>query len=541
MLPRLELPPSRVVLVLVALAFTLPGLIGHDPWKTYDAVAIEIINQMHRSGDWLVPRLAGEPWIEDPPLYHWIALMFAKLLGWALPFHGAARLASALCVLIAAWMIYFAARRAAPAGQQRNAGATAMLVLIGSVGLLVHAHEAVPDLASLAAGCGAFAFAALAGQRPLGAGVGLGASLGVAFLSAGPVTPAAIGLAALITPLACAEWRTRRVLLCLGAAVATAALVAASWPIVLAWRAPGLAAQWWSTMLQARGSFGENLRYYLVTASWFAWPAWPLAAWALWFKRREWREPRLFVPAAAFVLNFAALAATGPAQDVNVIVLLVPLALLGAEAVGLLRRGAAAALDWFGVMCFTFFAGLVWLGYLAMMAGVPPKIAHNFAKIAPGFNPQFEALPFLLALALTLGWLYVALFTAPSPFRGVTRWSAGVVLLWGCFATLWLPWADYQKSYRTVALQLSSKVPANAGCIAGQNLGPAQRAALSYHVGLRTEPAQRAGAAGCRLLLVQGHPRDERDGPNAAWSKLADVGRPGDKSERYRLYRLDTP
>ena len=534
MLPRLELPPSRVVLVLVALAFTLPGLIGHDPWKTYDAVAIEIINQMHRSGDWLVPRLAGEPWIEDPPLYHWIALMFAKLLGWALPFHGAARLASALCVLIAAWMIYFAARRAAPAGQQRNAGATAMLVLIGSVGLLVHAHEAVPDLASLAAGCGAFAFAALAGQRPLGAGVGLGASLGVAFLSAGPVTPAAIGLAALITPLACAEWRTRRVLLCLGAAVATAALVAASWPIVLAWRAPGLAAQWWSTMLQARGSFGENLRYYLVTASWFAWPAWPLAAWALWSQRRDILSSRLFLPLASLAASLAGIALAGPTQDINSIALLPPLALLAAQGVGQLRRGAANALDWFGTMTFSFFAALVWLGYVAMMTGLPPRIARNFAKTAPGLVPQFEWLPLALALALTLGWVYIALFSPPSPTRGVMRWAAGTALLWGTAATLWMPWTDYQKSYRSVALQIQSRIPAGSRCIARSGVGSAQRAVLGYHAGIQTQPFDRAKP--CPLLIVQGSPRHELDAPGAGWVKLADVGRPGDKGERLRLY-----
>jgi hypothetical protein len=48
----------------------------------------------------------------------------------------------------------------------------------------------------------------------------------------------------------------------------------------------------------------------------------------------------------------------------------------------------------------------------------------------------------------------------------------------------------------------------------------------------------RTGA--CRLLLVQGRPQDERDGPDATWTKIADVGRPGDRAERYRLYRLET-
>ena len=54
----------------------------------------------------------------------------------------------------------------------------------------------------------------------------------------------------------------------------------------------------------------------------------------------------------------------------------------------------------------------------------------------------------LLALALTLGWLYLVFFTTRSPMRSVLRWASGIVLLWGMFAMLWMPWADYQKSYR---------------------------------------------------------------------------------------------
>jgi hypothetical protein len=251
------------------------------------------------------------------------------------------------------------------------------------------------------------------------------------------------------------------------------------------------------------------------------------------------REPRLLVPALALALTFAAIVVAGPPQDVTAIALLAPLALLGAEGVGLLRRGAAAALDWFGVMTFTFSAALIWLGYIALMSGVPTRIHGILTKTAPGFEPLFSVAGIALGLALALGWLYIAFYTAPSPMRGVTRWTAGVALLWGTFAALLMPWADYQRSYRNVALQLRSKIPVDAGCIAGQNIGVTQRSALSYHAGLHTVPLGRAWPDGCRLLLVQGRPQDERDGPSAAWTKIADVGRPGDKAERYRLYRLD--
>ena len=39
---------------------------------------------------------------------------------------------------------------------------------------------------------------------------------------------------------------------------------------------------------------------------------------------------------------------------------------------------------------------------------------------------------------------------------------SGMALLWGTFAMLWMPWADYQKSYRSVALQLKARIPSSA-------------------------------------------------------------------------------
>ncbi len=545
MLPRLQLPPSRAVLCLIVLAFVAPGLVGHDPWKAFDAIALEAAHQMHLTGDWLVPRIAGQPWLDDPPFYHWLALAFGMALGWLLPFHDAARLASGLCMLAALWFLYLAARHAAlpqePGGdataERRAVGASAVLLLAGSIGLMVHAHEAVPDLATLAATCAAFAFLARAERRPLGSGIGFGVALGVAFLSTGLVVPVVLGTVVAAAHLACDAWRTRRAFTFLAPAAAAAALVGASWPLALALRAPDAAAAWWSLATHARGDFGANLRYFVVTASWFAWPAWPLALWAAWTLRRELRTPRVFVPLASALLALIAIALAGPAQDINATALLAPLALLGAQGVAPLRRGALQALDWFGVTTFTFFAGLVWFGYVAMMTGFPPRIANNFAKTAPGFAAHFEPLPFVLALALSLAWLYLVFFTAPAATRGVTRWAAGVALLWGTFATLWLPWADYQKSYRAVALQLKSRIPADAGCIAGSGLGAPQRAALSYHAGIRTRAFDRLKPAACRLLIVQGSPRDELGAPGAGWVKLADVGRPGDKAERYRLYR----
>jgi hypothetical protein len=46
-------------------------------------------------------------------------------------------------------------------------------------------------------------------------------------------------------------------------------------------------------------------------------------------------------------------------------------------------------------------------------------------------------------------------------------------------------------------------------------------------------PARRRS---CELLLVQGRPQEEI-APAGPWQRIWDGARPGDKDERYRLYR----
>lgn len=528
------LPPSFALLAALALAFVLPGLLNHDPWKSFDAIGVEIVHQMQLSGDWLVPRVAGAPWLEDPPFFHWVALLFAKLASFALPFHDAVRVASGLMVLAACAFLYLAAR-VRQDEDTRSDAATAVLLLLGTIGLMVHAHEAITDLATLAACSAALAALARGGERPVAQGLAFGAALGIAFLSTGFVTPIAMLLAALLSITACAQWRTRGHAVFLVTGTLATLMVAVSWPWALHSSSPHLYSVWLATALQQRGEFGANLAYFLSITPWFLWPMWPLALWTLWAGRKSLLAPPLVAPLAAFLCLFAGVALSGPRQDINLLATVPPLVLFCARGLQSLRRGASAAFDWFGVMTFGFFAFLIWGGYIAMMTGWPPKVARNFTKLAPGFEPHFAWLPFVAAVAITLLWALLVLRLPHAPSRSATRWAAGVALFWGTFATLWMPWADHLKSYRSVAAQLKDRLPAGAACVAGRNIGTPQRAALSYHAGLRLDGSE----ARCAYLVVQGSPRHERDAPGTGWTKVAEVGRPGDKAERFRLYRKD--
>jgi 4-amino-4-deoxy-L-arabinose transferase-like glycosyltransferase len=547
MLPRLTLPLSKTMLALLVIVFATTGLLTHDPWKSLDAISIEIAHQMATHGHWLVPHLAGEPWMAESPLYHWVAALLAMLLEPLLPFHAAARLASAVFMLAALAGVYSAARAwyrpeaadSADRQARRAPAAAALLLLVGSVGLFLHAHEATPELAAMAAVAGVLAATPHALERPLRAGLGAGLGLGAGVLAIGPVLPVLLFCALVATALACPDWRNARAAYFLGVTVVVAVAIAAAWLVPLMARDAGLAAQWLRESTMSQGGFLDNLRYFLVVLSWSALPAWPLALWALWLRRRRLRTAAIFFPAAASLLLFAAIAAAGPPRrELDIIVMLPALALLATPGALSLRRGAAAALDWYAIMTFSFFSVLVWVGYSALVLGVPRKLAENASKMAPGFVERFDVFSVGGALLFSLAWI---MFLRPLPrsaTRGVTRWAAGMTLLWGTFATLYMPWADYQKSYRAVSLQLNSRVPPGTACIAGRFLGDTQRAALSYHVGLVTRPYDPTQPDACPLVLVQGSPEHELDHPGARWDKLADVGRPGDRSERYRLYRL---
>jgi len=534
---RLAMPPAPAILLAIALAFILPGLLGHEPWKTEDAIGTGIVHQMLNNGQWLIPNLAGEPFLEDGPLYYWIAAGMAWIGSPLLELHNGARLASGMLLLLALAFIRLATREFFG----RHEGDAAALILLGSLGLLVHAHENLAEIGVLAAhALGLFALA-LAHRRHVLAGVLLGAAWGTALLCKGMGAALIPALTAVLMPLACRHWRTRAYAATFAIAAAVGAAVCGAWLVPTSLHAPAVLEAWiaypMETLLAPTGSI---LADYGVTISWAAWPAWPIALWALWQGRRRLADPGAACVLVALVAAAAIVAMTPGNREVNALPLLLPLSLMAGAGVPLLRRGAASALAWFGAMTFSFFAGLVWLGWVAMMTGVPEQIARNFAKLEPGHVPQFQWGEFMVAVAFTLAWIFVLLRSERSPFRSVTVWAAGVALLWSLITTLWIDWIDYGKTYRPVALALKAAIPAGAHCIESRSLGEAQRAAFDYHAGVVTRRAEVHSSSVqdrtlCPILLVQARPDDEDRLGNSGWRRIWEGNRPRDK-ERYRLY-----
>src|SRR5829696_2472827 len=88
------------LVAVLCLAWILPGLVAHDPWKPDEAYTFGVVHEMLSGGSWLAPSLAGEPYLKEPPLYYVTATVAAKLFSPLLPLHDAARLATALYIAL---------------------------------------------------------------------------------------------------------------------------------------------------------------------------------------------------------------------------------------------------------------------------------------------------------------------------------------------------------------------------------------------------------------------------------------------------------
>src|SRR5260221_14130106 len=140
------LPRAPGLLALLLLAYLLPGLVAHDLWKAEDAIGIGIVHQMLEHGRWLIPHLAGEPYWDDGPFHYWVAALTAKLFGLFLPPHDGARLASGVMMAAVIALVHLTGRGLY--GKLEAMGA--VLALLGSLGLLVHAHETLGEISMLA-------------------------------------------------------------------------------------------------------------------------------------------------------------------------------------------------------------------------------------------------------------------------------------------------------------------------------------------------------------------------------------------------------
>jgi 4-amino-4-deoxy-L-arabinose transferase-like glycosyltransferase len=526
-----------LLVALLCAAWILPGLIGHDPWKPDEAYTFGVVYDLLRGGSWVVPTLAGEPFLDSPPLYYLTAAATARLFSFVLPLHDAARLATGFWMAGTFAFIALAGREL----YGTRYGAVAALLLLG--GFVTRGHLLLTDIALLTGFAMAYYGFAAVLRRPLLGGFWIGTGIGVGFLANGPLAPVVVAAMAILLPLVGKDWRTRGYALSLAVAVAAAIPWLVIWPYLIYQHAPELFKTWlWDENLEyyfgpASGTRAGTL-YYLEILPWYSFPVWLLAVWTLWRARLTgFAKPAIVLPLTGFVLTLIVLSASSESRELYALPLLLPMSLLAVPAPETLNRSAVNAWYWFSAMTFTFFVAVFWFYWSGLELAAPLRLHEHLHRIRPGYAFGFRWLPFVLGVAYTLMWLAVLASFRRSPMRPVIIWGSGITVMWGLLAILFVGWADNAKSYRKVVVSLQQALPKKYDCISSRDLGEPQRAMLHYFADIITYreevPSRRRS---CELMLMQGTSRGEAT-PGTGWKKIWEGARPGDKDERYRLYQ----
>lgn len=533
---------SLLFIVVLCTLWIFPGLFGRDPWKPDEAYSFGLVYHMLRTGDWVVPTLAGEPFMEKPPIYFLTAAFFAHALRDWLPLHDGARLATAFYMALTFLLTGLSARRLYGDGR----GWLAVLVLMGSIGLVERAHAMITDIAQLTGFALAIYGLVVCLQRPLLGGLWLGTGVGLGFLSKGLLAPGCLGIIALALPAVSPHWRTRRYAATLAVALAASLPWLLIWPIALYQRSPELFHEWfWVNnfgRFLGQVSLGPKSRpgYYFGVLPWYAFPAWPLAAWALWRGRGQIRgEPGLILPLTAIVVIVAVLSVAADARELYAKPVLIPFALLAVPGLLQLRRGAANGFWWFSILCFGFFMLVGWFYWSALDLGIPAPAHRHMLRMRPAYVPDFDLFKFALAAAYTALFVWVLLRLKRSAERPLVAWAVGATMVWGLLTIFFWEYADSRNSYRPLVMEVVQQLPPGYTCIASHSLGEPQRALFEYFAGIITYreeiPSRRRD---CDILLVQGM-RTSMFEPGSGWQPFWEGTRPGDKRELFRLYRRD--
>lgn len=526
-----ERAKTRLLILLCAIWLSM-GLIGHNPWKPFESDAISTIKNVIDNGHILAPVSASNNQLSNPPLYYLSAALTSSALSGILPNHDAARLVTGLWMLVTLLMIGMTGRELWGKGFGRQTS----FIFISSIGLVIAAHTLTPEVSALTGMATGFYALALAQRRPYRASVFLGLGMAIAFLSNGILPLSILLLTSLTLPCLFSAWRNRSY----GKLVASAIIIASSMVISWVWlcfnNEPSLLNTWWSKSIIAAD---ENLYLYFSNLLlWYAWPSLPLAIWAIWRYRNDLLDERKFqLSITFFFIAFLILGMYGESKDIYAMPLLIPLTAVAGGSIETLKRGAAGALNWFGLILFGFLGFLVWLGWGAMMTGNPAKLKERLIFLSGLTRIDFNIVSFSIASAMTLIFLFAAFRSKHSNRSAATNWAIGMTFVWTLLMTLWLPMIDSARSYGDVFTSLKKSLPTEYTCINSENVGSAQRDLLYYYANIKTYPIQSGQHVDCDLFLIQDERTPKKVNLGNNWEQVWDGKRISERKESFRLFQ----
>jgi len=480
------------VLIFMVIAICFTGLFNHDLWTPDEPRVAAISLGMSRNGNFIIPYLAGEPFIEKPPLHFALAAGLTRILGTTIGNTGAIRLLSAIMAMGTLAVTFFLARRLGGI----TLALPAAIILATMPGFIDNFHRirVDPSLAFfVAAAIWCFAEVYIADRRWYCLPAGLFAA--GAFLVKGFIGPVLIGIGWLGLAI---PWLIKRIrgegkpqfyagVHCVGALLFV--ILTGSWMALF--RLKGGADLWnlWFWENQVARLLGTSQEfnhmrpgkpyYYLIALAMYGIP-W-ISAIFLWiwsffrdlFKKRPVSATRVFLLVWGFgTLVFLSLSATK--RSIYLTPALPAFAIMGAHVFKELLP------KW----CRMFF--ISWLGLsVLILVGLTgfPLVSGLLAIKMPPQASAFMAVFSWKNLVAGIG-LVICLFLAfgPGRFPFFARVAATTAILWISIFLGPVKAVDLEKSMQETVTEFSAQIPVHQRPrVAGLDFSETMRAYFYYY------------------------------------------------------------
>ncbi len=535
---NMSTPPARVgerakahLLILLCAIWLVMGLMGHHPWKPFESYTMSTVKTILDTGNFLTPTAASSQ-LSNPPLYYLSAALTTKMFSGILPMHDAARIVTGLWMLMTLLLIGMTGRELWGKGFGRQT----TFVFIGSLGLVVSAHTLAPMVSALTGFAAAFYALSLCKRRPYRSGILLGAGAGVSFLSTGLAPLSIIVLTCMALPAFFKPWRSKAFITSIAIALFIASPFILIWPLLSFSSQPDVLMHWSS---QSLGQFNNaHHSYFASTMLWFTWPALPLAIWGLWrYRKQLLSNPKFQLCITFFLVAFAIIGLGDDRKGIFALPLLIPLTALAGGSIETLKRGAANALNWFGLLLFGLMSSLIWLGWLTMFTNSPAKLKERLTFLSGLTSLDFSMVATLIALLISMVWLFAIFRSRHTNRSSATNWAIGMTCVWTLLMTIWLPLIDSARSYGDMFMSLNKNLPNQYICMNSSNLGSAQKDLLHYYTGVKAQALHPNQAVSCDLYLIEDTRNKHKIEPGKDWQKIWHGKRISDRKESFRLFQ----
>lgn len=502
--------------------YLLPGIYSHSPWKQDENYSFGIIQTMYETGKWLVPINAGEPFMEKPPLYYWVATITSHLFSGFMPLYDAARSATLFFSIINFSFFVLLARRFFQVETFSDARIwIAFSLYVCAPGIMRHSHDMFTDVSLMAgATIGLYGLLGLIQQKKMAMSA-LWLSLGtvITMLSKGVFIPGVLWICLLASPIFVVQCRTKSFWLHSFVAGLLALVAILPWPTQLYLQHPDLFMVWfWENNIGRFFGFSveklgakANLTRIPAAIALFAFPSGLLAV--IYFLKHPIKrlfDSNEYLLSLFPLLGIVFLQISASGRALYLLPFIAPMAIIATQTLLSVPKKALRVVSYFAAVFWSVLIVFLWVSYFIVLTGNQQEWLTVFSRWLPmSYQMHFSLVAFASGLVITCVWFarnkIIPNIVSPA-FQMMKNWLLGLCAVWGIILTLFLGWIDYTKGFESVFTDLNQHLVGQFtknDCMASDNIGESEAPMLYYYTGVlhqRQDTFEKPEQ--CRWLIV---------------------------------------